>query len=274
MVIGNIIVIFKRTSFEKYRERTKRIVKAHEQHKRCIDTIVQNLEQLRIAYRMVDRMNIREIRDYDLVVTIGGDGTLLRASHLIKGIPILGVNSSPPTSVGRLCGATEKSFVRVMKEIQKDRAKTVQLDRISLSIDEKEVRHLALNDVLICDRNPARIVRYQFRFRGWSEEHRCSGMWISTPAGSTAAIHSAGGRPMPLNSRRLQFLVREPYKKKGENYRFLKGFVKAGEVIRIDSMMREGRLYIDGPDVSYTLGYGSVLKIKTSDEPIFVFGVR
>lgn len=36
------------------------------------------------------------VRDVDLVITIGGDGTLLKASHFVDGsIPVLGVNSDP-----------------------------------------------------------------------------------------------------------------------------------------------------------------------------------
>ena len=39
------------------------------------------------------------IRDVDLVITVGGDGTLLRASHFLdSSIPILGVNSDPTCS--------------------------------------------------------------------------------------------------------------------------------------------------------------------------------
>jgi NAD+ kinase len=36
------------------------------------------------------------IRDVDLVIAVGGDGTLLRASHFLdSSVPILGVNSDP-----------------------------------------------------------------------------------------------------------------------------------------------------------------------------------
>lgn len=39
------------------------------------------------------------IRGVDIVVTVGGDGTLLRASHFMDGeIPVLGVNSDPTQS--------------------------------------------------------------------------------------------------------------------------------------------------------------------------------
>uniref|UniRef100_A0A2P2JEJ5 NADH kinase isoform X2 n=1 Tax=Rhizophora mucronata TaxID=61149 RepID=A0A2P2JEJ5_RHIMU len=79
------------------------------------------------------------IRHFDLVVTVGGDGTLLQASHFIDdSIPVLGVNSDPTQleevqefsndfdatrSTGYLCAATVKNFEQVRlsprtKEIQ------------------------------------------------------------------------------------------------------------------------------------------------------------
>lgn len=42
----------------------------------------------------------------DLILSVGGDGTLLRVSHFVNNAAILGINSNPKTSEGVLCYAT------------------------------------------------------------------------------------------------------------------------------------------------------------------------
>lgn len=55
------------------------------------------LQKKSIEWKAVHRNNLSQpINDVDLVVTVGGDGTLLQASHLMDDkIPVLGVNSDP-----------------------------------------------------------------------------------------------------------------------------------------------------------------------------------
>lgn len=55
------------------------------------------LQKKRVEWKAVERNDLSlPINDVDLVVTFGGDGTLLQASHFMDDrIPILGVNSDP-----------------------------------------------------------------------------------------------------------------------------------------------------------------------------------
>ena len=55
------------------------------------------LQKKSIEWKAVHRNNLSQpINDVDLVITLGGDGTLLQASHLMDDkIPVLGVNSDP-----------------------------------------------------------------------------------------------------------------------------------------------------------------------------------
>lgn len=66
-------------------------------HKDAINFCQDILSKKPIEWEPVFRNNLsRPIRNVDLVVTVGGDGTLLQASHLIDdSIPVLGVNSDP-----------------------------------------------------------------------------------------------------------------------------------------------------------------------------------
>ena len=73
--------------------------------------------------------------------------------------------------------------------------------------------------MLFCHDCPASTTRYLLTFDGRTEDQISSGIWISTAAGSTSVIRSAGGKEMPPRSRRLQFAVREPFPLGGKDSR-------------------------------------------------------
>lgn len=66
-------------------------------HAEAIKFCQHILQQKPVLWEAISRDNLsRPIHDVDMVVTIGGDGTLLQASHFVdSSIPILGVNSDP-----------------------------------------------------------------------------------------------------------------------------------------------------------------------------------
>lgn len=66
-------------------------------HRDSINFCQEILRKKSVEWKAVLRNNFSQpINDVDLVVTIGGDGTLLQASHLMDDkIPVLGVNSDP-----------------------------------------------------------------------------------------------------------------------------------------------------------------------------------
>lgn len=69
----------------------------HEVHREAINVCKDILQQKQVDWEPVLRNDLSEpISNVDLVVTVGGDGTLLRASHFLdESIPVLGVNSDP-----------------------------------------------------------------------------------------------------------------------------------------------------------------------------------
>lgn len=66
-------------------------------HKNAINFCQNILKKKLIEWKAVFRSDLsKPIHDVDMVITVGGDGTLLQASHLMDdSIPVLGVNSDP-----------------------------------------------------------------------------------------------------------------------------------------------------------------------------------
>lgn len=206
-----------------------------------------------------------------LVVSVGGDGTLLTASHHVTTGMLLGVNSAPRDSVGYLALARRATVPKTLDAIASGVLRPVPVTRLSVTLDGVTLPEPGLNDVLIAHEHPAATSRYLVRLGRRSEEHRSSGLWISTAAGSTAGIRSSGGTVLPLRSRRLQFRARELYRRPGVDYRLASGFLAPGTELVVESQMDAGWLYIDGSRVSHPFPFGARAEIRALLQPLLLF---
>lgn len=216
----------------------------------------------------------RRVRDpvdlqYDLVVTVGGDGTVLDAARLVRDTPVLGVNSSPSTSYGHFTCCTAGDFPRVLEEVLAGRRAPRPLTRIALRINGALHPRPALNDVLLADRVPAATSRYLLEVQGDQETQKSSGIWVSTAAGSTGAIRSAGGSPMNLGDRRLQFRVREPCCPPGCSLRWTEGILE-GPLVMVSRMLH-GAAFLDGRRTAVPLRFGDRVEVRNDAPPLWIF---
>lgn len=251
------------------------LLRAHRAHQRTLDEARRVLRALGARATFRQRSARGSIAGFDLVVTLGGDGTLLWASQAVgTACPVVAINSAPKDSVGYFCAASREDLADVLQTALRGRLRETKLTRMRVDIDGELCSTRVLNDALFCHLSPAATSRYALRFRGRHETHKSSGVWIATPAGSAAAVRSAGGRLLPVSSSRLQFLVREPYTIGRPAYRLLQGVVAANEQLEIQSHMRTGRLYLDGPHVWRVVEIGSRLRFSRSAEPLSLLGFR
>lgn len=204
------------------------------------------------------------------VVTVGGDGTLLAASHWVTRAGLLGVNSAPRSSVGYLTSTRRATVARDLARIAKGDLLPQAVSRIETELDGKRLPP-ALNDVLIAHEQPAATSRYRIRLGRRVEEHRSSGLWIATPTGSTAGIRSAGGQPMSLGERRLQFRARELYRVKGRSAALESGFVEEGQALEVESAMEAGWLFLDGARTAVRFPFGARATFRVAEEPLLLF---
>jgi NAD+ kinase len=135
-------------------------------------------------------------------------------------------------------------------------------------LDGRVAFRRVLNDVLLTHLVPAATTRYELLVGGHREVHRSSGLWIATPAGSTAAIRSAGGRVLKVEAKRLQYRVRELYREPGRTYRLVGGVLPEGGAIEVTSRMPEGRLYADGARRVRRFPFGSRAVFTLGREPL------
>jgi NAD+ kinase len=288
----SVLVIYKKSAYqrfvvEKKDARVQRLLaeadptvnrfrEAHDSHLGTIEEARSILRQLgaRATYRHLPRRE--KIGMYDLVVTLGGDGTLLWASHVVgKDTPMVAINTAPEDSVGYFCAGTRENLHAILSRALSGKLRATSLARMAVELEGKLLSKRVLNDALYSHECPAATTRYLIRHGSVEEEHKSSGIWIGAAAGSTAAQRSAGGRVLPLRSEKLQYVVREVYSPHGEhNYKLLRGLVPPGECLEIRSKIPAGRLYLDGPHRQHDVSLGAVVRFRRSNDPLTILGLQ
>lgn len=274
-----ILVVYKKSFFEAHGGNRKalsslepgdraRLIRADAENRRALADVTAYLDDVAVPYDVMDRASIAGRRKYDLVVALGGDGTFFTAARYLVDTPIFGINSDPANSLGLWTCADRNTFRRPLESALEGKLKGTRLQRMAVSINGKLTRTRPFNDILFAHKNPAAMTRYRLRVDGRSEDQKGSGIWISTAAGSTAAIRSAGGRRMPIHSRRFQFLVREPYAWPRRRYALVRGFA---DRFVVTTFMVESAIWIDGSRLRRDLTLGDQVEIRRGP-PITVLG--
>lgn len=253
-----------------------RLIQSDAEQQRTIEVVQQTLTRHGIPFtafsaREFSPAEKRKINAADLVISIGGDGTALTTSHHLTTGLMLGVNSAPGDSVGHFCHTHRRNFAARFADILQVRWQPTALSRLAVTLDDKPLPELALNDVLLAQDCPAVTTRYIIEFAGTSEEQRSSGIWIATAAGSTAGIKSAGGKIMPPTSRRLQYLVRELYREPQRSYALTRGFIEPQEEFIVASKMQKAHLYLDGARTAYEFPFGVRARFRRAEHSLRLF---
>lgn len=250
-------------------EEIKRFRKTHEQHFWALSYIEAVLKNRGLKFTKICRGSSMDYSKFDLIITFGGDGTFLEAARNIKNQLIWGVNSDPSWSVGRFCSGNPKNFESMLDAILKNKYSSKIFSRIQLEFNNNLHSSIcALNDVLICHQSPGALSRYSIKVKNTKEEQRSSGIWVSTAAGSSGGIFSAGGKVIPDQSRLFQYKPRELYRGHGVKYALTGAILNPQQVIRVTSLMREGVIFVDGSHIWLPFSFGTKVKISRSSHPI------
>jgi NAD+ kinase len=162
---------------------------------RKIDVLTASEIAIDGATRKSEQELKNSLKDSELVLVLGGDGTILRGTEIAHGsdVPVLGVNLG---HVGFLAQIQRPSIETLVDAIDKKRYKTERRMTLSYKIERKGVlvgEGWALNEVAI-ERNTESMIELFVQI-----DHRplsrwgCDGVICATPTGSTAYAFSAGG---------------------------------------------------------------------------------
>jgi NAD+ kinase len=289
--VTKVIVVAKRSSYSRLTDgdvdqraqlliergdpAVRKWIPAHEQHVRTLDLVEKALARFGVESIVLHGSHASfEARDVALVVTVGGDGTLLAASHSVGAdVPILGVNSAPKYSVGFFCAGRAQGIVRCLGDALEGTMKSVTLTRMSVKVNGQIRSERVLNEALFCHSDPAATSSYIVQVGRIKEEQRSSGFWIGPAAGSTAAQRSAGGKVLPLTSKKLQLVIREPYYVRGQRYQIVRTEIGERSRCVIRSKMHHARIFLDGPYQAINVRLGDEVIFSRSPQTLRVLGL-
>jgi NAD+ kinase len=148
--------------------------------------------QAAIAWDVVDSDLAEQMPGSDLLVCVGGDGTVLHASAVAATTetPLFGVRMG---RLGFLCEVTESEAEAALDLLLDGEGRTERRTLAQARLNDEEPAH-ALNDVVIGRRGLGRTISVGARIEGvLVAEYRADAVIISTATGSTGYSMSVGG---------------------------------------------------------------------------------
>lgn len=142
------------------------------------------------------------VTDSDLVIAIGGDGTMLRAARLCApaDVPVFGINTGRLGFLTETSGADD-SWKSAVEQLLAGRywiEKRMMITSEAWQGDELLCKGDALNDVVISRGTVARSVFLELYIDGgWATTYHADGLIIATPTGATAYALAVGGPILP-----------------------------------------------------------------------------
>jgi len=199
---------------------------------------------------------------WDLVVVLGGDGTLLAAARtLAPGVPILGVNLG---NLGFLTEINRGELYPALVEVLEGRFTSEERSLFDVELRRRSgepSRFRVLNDAVITKSALARIIELTLQVDGHLiARFRSDGLIISTPTGSTAYNLSAGG---PIVNPLLPVAVLTPICPHALSMRPIVVPDDAPIEVTLETRREEVYLTLDGQEGT-SMGFGDTVSITRS----------
>jgi|TARA_B100001964_G_scaffold185524_1_gene205803 NAD kinase len=230
------------------------------------------LKENKINYRLAvrEKLSKKLFPNKDLVIAVGGDGTFLIASQYISDKTLVfGVNSDPKCKEGFFMTAKKNDFKVKLRNIINNNYKIRKLHRIEAYIGNKKIPEPALNEFYVASEKPYHTARYYLTVRNKRERQKSSGILISTASGSYAWIKSAGGKKLPLQSDKFEYLIREPYYgRTAAKCALVNGILNKNEKLGIEFELGNGIIIADSIGKEYKFKSKQKVTIRLSNKPI------
>ncbi len=289
MQIDKVLISTKKTALEHFKERVdflekqlpvidmENLQKEYEEHYNSLNCIEETLFQYGIEFDVTCNpyAEYKKFQDNDLIICVGGDGTVLNSvNHIQEKIPILAIKSSTK-STGALCDVCDEKFEFTLEKILNDDFELKEWTRAEGIFKSKS--SYALNEIFVGAKHSPSMTKYEIEIGDEVEIQMSSGIVIATGAGSTGwynNIYGSDGK-FPRTAKELRYIVREH--KIENNYKMIKGHINSGETIRIKSHINvDGCISFDGSCKERMLDFnrGDVLEVKVAKKPVYVIRLK
>lgn len=213
-----------------------------------------------VAAEVTEDLQIEGL-EADLVVTLGGDGAILRACRQLgrQQLPLLGINLG---RLGFLADLSPQEFCDNFDDIRQRNfriARHLMFECRLMRPDGSSETHLGLNEIAVSSAASLRMIDIELSIDGERvTTYGCDGLILSTPTGSTAHSLSAGG---PILRQDLQAFVITPICPHTLTNRPLVDSADCVYTLRFPNIERGVMLVIDG-QIKLSLSEGDVVELK------------
>lgn len=198
----------------------------------------------------------------DIMITYGGDGTLLEAVALLPSndIPVVGINCG---RLGYLTADDGKGIKELFQAIAEDNLRFEE--RLMLTTEGMEQECMALNEITIL-RNGASMIAVETLINdNYVATYHGDGLVVATPTGSTAYSLSAGG---PIVDPMCRCFVLSPLAP--HNLTMRPVVIPDSSVVTLRIHSRGGEALISADNRTYTLADGGEVKIKLAERRVIL----
>ncbi len=201
---------------------------------------------------------------FDLLISIGGDGTILRAITFVKdlGIPIVGINTG---RLGFLATIQINDIEVAIDNILNNNYKISERSLLSIetSIENKDISSLnfALNEVTVARKNTTSMITVKTKLDDeYLTSYWSDGLIISTPTGSTGYSLSCGGPVITPNTNNFIITPIAPH-----NLSARPLVISDSTVIKLKVSGREDNFLVSLDSRIATLHNDTIITIKKAD---------
>ena len=241
------IGIVTRTDKKEAMELTKKIIEILKDHEVFVDESMKN-------YFKKDT-----IKKVDFIVTVGGDGTILRTIRKYKDTPVLPVNMG---THGYLTEINPEDYLEIPDILQKH--KIEERSKLSVIKNGKKIGEV-LNEVIMRAREPTKVANFLLRYDNSEETITGDGVIVATPTGSTAYSLSAGGPVVHIKTKAIVITPLASLNRKN-----LPKIIPDTFEVKIKNLGRDSYLVMDGENFGIMKVNEEVVIKKSDNKAKFV----
>ncbi len=201
--------------------------------------------------------------EFDLLIALGGDGTMLRAGHLCGplGIPVLGINLG---RFGFLMEVKRNEWAAMLPRLFDGRFRLenrMMLNATHMRKDQSLGSWPVLNEVVVCRGQYVRPVRLKAMVDGYRlANYVADGLIVATPTGSTAYALAAGGPIMPPELRNILIVAVAPHLSVEQAM-----ILDEGSIVEVSAeSSHQVVMSVDG-QASMTVQNGDIVRVQAND---------
>ncbi len=231
-----------------------------------VQALIPNEQALALGLPQTNISTEQMVEEADLVLVLGGDGTLLSAAHTpsIENVPILAINIG---HLGFLTDASIYELIPTLKATLRGEYRIEHRMMLEVSVNSKGAQTFhayALNDVVI--RHYTRLIELDAYVDGeFFIPYNADGLIIATPSGSTGYSLSEGGT---IVAPQLEAILLTPI---APHSLTVRPFIAHGDAeikVEMHSTYESLDLFIDGQRETHTLTREAEIIVRKADRTI------